>query len=285
MKVSKKIKLLDFNLTKSLWDSFFWLYKSNFKWTWINFVEHKEYNFWDPLKNIDWKASSKTWKIYSKVFEEERELKVLFLIDLNKNINFWFFEKTKKDILEQVFFLLASTSNISWDSIGALLYDWDKNIFFPFKKWFWNIFKVISVLEDDENFKNINEDRTQKIISYLNKISLNNTLIFVISDDINLSIEKDIKLLGFKNEIIYINIFDYFENNLSNLWIDLTLNSYSNFLNISLKDTKKIESYKKTRYEKINRFWDLLIKTWIKYKYLDTKSDIYKEMFLFFKKN
>ena len=284
MEISKKIKLLDFNLTKSLGDSFFWLYKSNFKWTWINFIEHKEYNFWDPLKNIDWKASSKTDKIYTKIFEEERELKVLFLIDINKNINFWVFEKSKKDILEEIFFLLSNTSNISWDSIGVLLYDWEENIFLPFKKWFWNIFKVISILEEGKNFKNINEERTKKVITYLNKIALNNTLIFVISDDINLGIEKDIKLLWFKNEIIYLNIFDHFENNLSNIWVDLTLNSTNSFLNISLKDTKKIESYKKTRFDKINRFWDLLIKTWIKYKYLDTKSDIYRELFLFFKR-
>jgi len=284
MEISKKIKLLDFNLTKSLGDSFFWLYKSNFKWTWINFIEHKEYNFWDPLKNIDWKASSKTDKIYTKIFEEERELKVLFLIDINKNINFWVFEKSKKDILEEIFFLLSNTSNISWDSIGVLLYDWEENIFLPFKKWFWNIFKAISILEEGKNFKNINEERTKKVITYLNKIALNNTLIFVISDDINLGIEKDIKLLWFKNEIIYLNIFDHFENNLSNIWVDLTLNSTNSFLNISLKDTKKIESYKKTRFDKINRFWDLLIKTWIKYKYLDTKSDIYRELFLFFKR-
>lgn len=284
MEVSKKIKLLDFNLTKSLWDSFFWLYKSNFKWTWINFVEHKEYNFWDPLKNIDWKASSKTDKIYTKIFEEERELKVLFLIDINKNINFQIFEKSKKDILEEVFFLLANTSNISWDSIWALLYDWEENVFLPFKKWFWNVFKVISILEEGKIFKNIDEDRTKKVITYLNKIALNNTLIFVISDDISSNIEKEIKLLWLKNEIIYLNIFDHFENNLSNIWVDLTLNSKNNFLDISLKNTKKIESYRKTRFDKINRFWHLLIKTWIKYKYLDTKSDIYKELFLFFKK-
>ncbi|NCO31633.1 DUF58 domain-containing protein [bacterium] len=54
----------------------------------MDFVEHKEYSFSDPLKSIDWKASSKSDKIYSKIYEEERDLKVLFVIDINKNINF-----------------------------------------------------------------------------------------------------------------------------------------------------------------------------------------------------
>lgn len=284
MNVSKKIKLLDFNLTKSLWDSFFWLYKSNFKWTGIDFLEHKQYNIWDPLKNIDWKASNKTQKTYVKIYEETRDLNVLFVIDINKNIDFWVYEKSKKDILEEIFFVLASSSNMSWDSVWALLYDGEQNIFFPFKKWFWNIFKVISFLENNKNLKTFDENKTKKSISYLNKIWLTNSLIFFISDDLNTDIEKDIKLLSFRNEIIYINIFDYFENNLSDLWLNLTLNFDNDFLNISLKDKTKVDNYKKTRLDKINRFGELLTKTWIKYKYLDTKMEIFKELLLFFKK-
>ncbi|MDD3794051.1 MAG: DUF58 domain-containing protein [Candidatus Gracilibacteria bacterium] len=284
MNISKKIKLLDFNLTKSLGDSFFGLYKSNFKGTGIDFLEHKEYNIGDPLKNIDWKASNRTQKTYVKIYEETRDLKVLFVIDINKNIDFGVFEKSKKDILEEVFFILSSSSNKSGDSIGALLYDGEENIFFPFKKGFGNIFKVISFLENKKNIKTFDENRTKKAISYLNKISLSNTLVFIISDDLNTDIEKDIKLLGFKNEIIYINIFDYFENNLSNSGLNLTLNLNNDFLNISLKDKSKIDSYKKIRYDKINRFGELLTKTGIKYKYLDTKMDIFKELLLFFKK-
>jgi len=78
--------------------------------------------------------------------------------------------------------------------------------------------------------------------------------VFIISDDLNTDIEKDIKLLSFRNEIIYINIFDYFENNLSDLGLDITLNSSNDFLNISLKDKSKVDNYKKTRFDKINRF-------------------------------
>ncbi|NVP17257.1 DUF58 domain-containing protein [Candidatus Gracilibacteria bacterium] len=284
MNVSKKIKLLDFNLTKSLGDSFFGLYKSNFKGAGIDFLEHKQYNIGDPLKNIDWKASSKTQKTYVKIYEETRDLNVLFVIDINKNIDFGVYEKSKKDILEEIFFVLASSSNMSGDSVGALLYDGEQNIFFPFKKGFGNIFKVISFLENKKNLKTFDENRTKKAISYLNKIGLTNSLIFFISDDLNTDIEKDIKLLSFRNEIIYINIFDYFENNLSDSGLNLTLNFDNDFLNISLKDKTKIDNYKKTRLDKINRFGELLTKTGIKYKYLDTKMEIFKELLLFFKK-
>lgn len=284
MNVTKKIKLLDFSLTKSLGNSFFWLYKSNFKWNWIDFVEHKEYSFSDPLKSIDWKASSKSDKIYSKIYEEERDLNVLFVIDINKNINFWVYDKTKKDILEEVFFTIAASSNMSGDSIATMLYDWEKQIFIPYKKWFWNIFKTISELENKSNFSVLDPDRTSKIITFLNKLNTKNTLIFFISDDLNLKIDKNIKLLWYNNQIIYLNIFDHFENNLSHIWLDLSLNNWNNFLNISLNDNLKIEKYKKTRNISINKFNDMLIKNWVYYKNLDTKNDIFRELFLFFSK-
>ncbi len=284
MNVTKKIKLLDFSLTKSLGNSFFWLYKSNFKWNWIDFVEHKEYSFSDPLKSIDWKASSKSDKIYSKIYEEERDLKVLFVIDINKNINFWVYDKTKKDILEEVFFTIAASSNMSGDSIAIMLYDWEKQIFIPYKKWFWNIFKTISEIENKSNFSVLDDDRTSKIITFLNKLNTKNTLIFFLTDDLNLKIDKNIKLLWYNNQIIYLNIFDHFENNLSHIWLDLSLNNWNSFLNISLNNNSKIEEYKKTRNISINKFNDMLIKNWVYYKNLDTKNDIFRELFLFFSK-
>ncbi|MDD3144991.1 MAG: DUF58 domain-containing protein [Candidatus Gracilibacteria bacterium] len=284
MNVTKKIKLLDFSLTKSLGNSFFGLYKSNFKGNGIDFVEHKEYSFSDPLKSIDWKASSKSDKIYSKIYEEERDLNVLFVIDINKNINFGVYDKTKKDILEEVFFTIAASSNMSGDSIATMLYDGEKQIFIPFKKGFGNIFKTISELENKSNFSVLDPDRTSKIITFLNKLNTKNTLIFFISDDLNLKIDKNIKLLGYNNQIIYLNIFDHFENNLSNIGLDLSLNNGNSFLNISLNDNSKIEKYKKTRNISINKFNDMLIKNGVYYKNLDTKNDIFRELFLFFSK-
>lgn len=284
MDVTKKIKLLDFSLTKSLGNSFFWLYKSNFKWNWIDFVEHKEYSFSDSLKSIDWKASSKSDKIYSKIYEEERDLNVLFVIDINKNINFWVYDKIKKDILEEIFFTIATSSNMSGDSIAAMLYDWEKQIFIPYKKWFWNIFKTISELENKSNFSVLDDDRTIKIITFLNKLNTKNTLIFFLTDDLNLKIDKNIKLLWYNNQIIYLNIFDHFENNLANIWLDLSLNNWNSFLNISLNDNLKIEKYKKIRSLSIDKFNDMLIKNWVHYKNLDTKNDIFRELFLFFSK-
>lgn len=282
MDINKKIKLLDFKLTKSIWNSFFWVYKSNFIWNWIDFSEHKDYNFWDPIKNIDWKTVARTTKLYTKVFEEERDLKILFVIDINKNMNFGFFDKTKKDIVEEVFFTISSSASYYWDSIWALLFDGKKTHFLPYKKWVFNIFSVIWELSNQENFSEIDEKRTSNVFDYLNKINTKNTLIFVLTDFINNDLGSNLKMLSKKNEIYYINIFDNFETNLLNLDLDLSLWYDGNFLNISLNDKEKIEYYKKNRLSKINNFSNYLSKNNIFYKSLDTKNDVFKELYLFF---
>ena len=141
MQIIKKIKLIDFKLTKSIWNLLFGLYKSKFHWSWINFSEHKEYVFWDPVKTIDWKTSSKTDKIYSKIFEEEKELKVLFLIDLNPSIFWKIAKQTKKEILEEVFYSLAFSSYKNSDSFWILFYWSEKQEFIPYKKDFWKFSK------------------------------------------------------------------------------------------------------------------------------------------------
>jgi hypothetical protein len=90
------------------------------------------------------------------------------------------------------------------------------------------------------------------------KQKINNNLIFILTDKTDFS-EKELKILSQNNEIIIINIFDYFENNLSlekketNNFMNLSLNFVDNFININLSNSKKIEEYKKLRKNKIEK--------------------------------
>jgi hypothetical protein len=84
------------------------------------------------------------------------------------------------------------------------------------------------------------------------------------------------------NEIIFFNLFDYFENNLENLDVYLTLSWSNSFLNISLNDKEKIEIYKKERQQKLKKLESFLKKNKVWYKIFDTNGDTFKELFLFF---
>ena len=283
MQVTKKIKLIDFKLTKSIWNLLFGLYKSRFCWNWINFFEHREYVFWEPVKNIDWKASSKAQKIYSKIFEEEKELNVLFLIDTNSSMLFGSSQKSKKDLLEEVFYALAFSSYKNSDNFWVFLFDWINDIKLPYKKDFWNIFKTIKILENIENTWKIEKNRLKTQLEKLKKLNIKDNLIFILSDYIFDENDKNLSILSLGNEIIYVNIFDVLENNLNDFWNEISLNSWTKFLEIS-QNSKKIEKFNFLRKQKIKNFENILKKNNIWYIFLDTEKDVFKELYHYFSK-
>ena len=283
MQVTTKIKLIDFKLTKSIWNLLFGLYKSRFCWNWINFFEHREYVFWEPVKNIDWKASSKAQKIYSKIFEEEKELNVLFLIDTNSSMLFGSSQKSKKDLLEEVFYALAFSSYKNSDNFWVFLFDWINDIKLPYKKDFWNIFKTIKILENIENTWKIEKNRLKIQLEKLKKLNIKDNLIFILSDYIFDENDKNLSILSLGNEIIYVNIFDVLENNLNDFWNEISLNSWTKFLEIS-QNSKKIEKFNLLRKQKIKNFENILKKNNIWYIFLDTEKDVFKELYHYFSK-
>ena len=283
MQVTKKIKLIDFKLTKSIRNLLLGLYKSRFCWNWINFFEHREYVFWEPVKNIDWKASSKAQKIYSKIFEEEKELNVLFLIDTNSSMLFGSSQKSKKDLLEEVFYALAFSSYKNSDNFWVFLFDWINDIKLPYKKDFWNIFKTIKILENIENTWKIEKNRLKIQLEKLKKLNIKDNLIFILSDYIFDENDKNLSILSLGNEIIYVNIFDVLENNLNDFWNEISLNSWTKFLEIS-QNSKKIEKFNLLRKQKIKNFENILKKNNIWYIFLDTEKDVFKELYHYFSK-
>ncbi len=284
MNINEKIKLLEFKLKKNIvWD-LFWVYKSKFLGYWMEFAEHREYSFWDNVKHIDWKASAKSNEMLVKKYEEERDLNVLFLLDSSSSMEFGSEEKTKKDLQEEIFYSLALCAISNWDNIWALLYDEKSTDFINFKKSEENIFRVLEKLEKtklryDKSY--LYGAKTEIALQKVEKLKLRNSLIFVLTDDTNFENENILRLVWIENDIIIINIFDYFENNLLEENANLSFNLWKNFLNIfSSKNLQK--DFSKLRKEKLDLLEKKLNKNGIWYIMLDNKSDFFLEIIKYF---
>ena len=272
--MKKNIKLLDFKLKKNLWADIFWAYKSKFHWTWLDFIEHREYIFWDSVKNIDWKASAKSDKLYVKKFEEQRNIKIHFILDLNDS--FYFFKK-KLEKLKELLYTLAISANKNGDLISFSYFENNKLVFNKHSLSLEALFKVIDKIDEKKVYWDL-----EKQIEYLNKIKLENNLVFILSDKDSLENTKQLKLLNLKNEVIFINIFDYFENNLEDIDWFVKFSKNSDLLEINLKNEKKIEEYKKLRKNKLKKFKFSLEKLGLDYLYIDSSLNTYKELLKFF---
>lgn len=286
----KNFKKLDITTKKMISSTLAWNFKSAFRWRGIEFDEFKEYEAWEDSKNIDWLVSARENRLLSKKFVIEKSIKVFFVLDISKSMDFWL-EKKKIDTLIEVFFLLALSSVENWDSIWALIFDENWYKYFETKKWKAHIFEIYKNLVDKK-------EKTQQwkqevksldsIFSLLTKIKLKNSLLFFLTDKMDLWDDKNLKVLALKNELIFVNIFDNFENTLD--WNEDTLgvlwflSSFWKWLYIDNMDEDKKNEYKELRNSKIKNLEKYL--RWIRVSYikLDNLSNIYKEFFNFFSK-
>jgi len=283
MEISKKIRTLNFKLSKILNWWLFWAYKSTFSGNWMEFSEHREYIFWDHIKNIDWKASSRNDQMFIKKYEEERDLNVLFILDNTSSMRFWSHNKTKKELLEEVFYSLAISAYHNNDNIWWLVFNENKLDFIEHKKNISNIYRLLEILEEKNNtWKEINKFDT--IFKYLVNRKIKDNLIFILTDNINRVDEKLIRIASSNNDIIYINIFDILENNLSSIDSNISFNLWNSFLNIDLSDKNKVKEYTEYRNRKINYNKAIFNKNKVWYIRLDTKSDIFGELTWYFSK-
>jgi len=280
-----KTKLLEIKIKKKLNLDFIWSYKTFFSWSWMIFSYLRDYVVWDNIKNIDWKTSAKQNKFYVKEYESDRELNVLFVLDLTQSMYFAIpenKEKTKKDLLLEVFFLLSFSCIESVEKIWIILFDEEKYDFIDFKSGFENIALFEKKIDDFCQNKFAKPDRYMEILEKIYK-NTKNKLVFILTDKFDF--KQDIfKLLSYQNNIVFVHIFDYFENNLSSEKKNFNLWFMNSFLNINLSD-EKIEKFRNLRKDKIIEFKKQLNKLKIRYIYLDTKSDIFKEFMRFFKTN
>jgi len=113
--MKNKIKILELKTKKILNSGLFWNYKSKLTWAWMEFAEHREYNFWDNVRDIDWKASAKTDVMQVKKYEQEKDLNVLFVLD---NSSFNAILKYRKDQKRFTWRNIFHSSNVS------LLFKW-----------------------------------------------------------------------------------------------------------------------------------------------------------------
>jgi len=281
---NKKLHTIEFKLKKLLNWGLFGNYKSKVSGAWMEFDEHKNYNSGDNIRDIDWKASSKTWELFVKKYEQEKDLKVLFVLDTGETMIFGSENKTKKDTLIETFYALALSAYYNNDNVWAIIGNKNNIEFLDYKKSKNNIYRIIDLLEKENNIFDL-----EKALDEVKIRRIKNNLIFILTDKQNFDLNK-LKFLSQNNDIIVINIFDKFENSPhltspegEELKGNISFNFLWNFLNIDLSDKNKIEEFKKLRQKKIEKTKYDLEKNNIWYIFLDNKSDILKELIKYFK--
>ncbi|EOS01451.1 DUF58 domain-containing protein [Phocaeicola vulgatus] len=182
-------------------------YHSAFKGKGMSFSEVREYQYGDDVRDIDWNVTARYNKLFVKVFEEERELTVMLLIDVSNSLDFGTVKQLKKDMVTEIAATLAFSAIQNNDKIGVIFFSDRIEKFIPPKKGRKHILYIIRELLD---FKPESKRTDIKIaVEYLTNVIKKRCTTFMISDFID---ENDFRnaltIANRKHDIVAIQVYD-----------------------------------------------------------------------------
>ncbi len=187
-------------------------YHSVFKGRGMEFSEVREYQFGDDIRTIDWNVSARFNHPFIKIFEEERELTVMLLVDLSRSGNFGTAQQMKNEVSTEICAVLAFSAIKNNDKVGLILFTDRIEKFVPPKKGRAHILRIIRELisfEPTGKGTNIRE-----ALEYFNHVNKKRTIAFLISDFIDGGYDKILRIVSRKHDLIAVEIEDPLETEL-----------------------------------------------------------------------
>lgn len=193
-------------------------YHSAFKGRGMAFSEVREYQYGDDVRNMDWNVTARMRAPYIKVFEEERELTVVLLIDVSASRLFGTTSKTKKELTAEIAAVLAFSASINNDKVGALFFSSKVEKFIPPKKGRSHLLRIIREMlefQPQERGTDLSEP-----LRFLTNAIKRRCTAFILSDmldldqDVKPRYEDALKVAVGRHDISVINIYDERERTL-----------------------------------------------------------------------
>lgn len=190
-------------------------YHTAFKGRGMAFSEVREYMPGDDIRAIDWNVTARFNNPYVKVFEEEREMTVMLLVDMSGSKDFGTKEKMKRELITELCAVLSFSAIQNNDKIGVIFFSDKIELFIPPKKGKFHILRIIrELIEFTPEHKKTNISQALK---YLNNVIKKRSIAFLISDFVDNNYEDALKIANRKHDVVGIRIYDRRENELPDI--------------------------------------------------------------------
>ena len=212
LKKVRKIEIKTRGLSKQI---FAGEYHSAFKGKGMTFSEVREYQYGDDIRSIDWNVTARFNHPYVKVFEEERELTVILLVDVSASKIFGTQSQLKKDLITELSAVLSFSAIQNNDKIGVILFSDKIEKFIPPKKGKTHILRIIRELI---NFTP--EDKKTNIaegLRYLTNVIKKRSIVFLISDFLDENFEDALKIANRRHDLVALKVSDKREGELPSI--------------------------------------------------------------------
>ena len=209
LKKVRRIEIKTRGLSKNI---FAGEYHSAFKGRGMAFSEVREYQYGDDIRNVDWNVTARFSHPYIKIYEEERELTVMLLVDVSGSRNFGTVSQLKKNMITEISAVLAFSAIQNNDKIGVIFFSDRIEKFIPPKKGRQHILHIIRELI---NFQpSSKKTNIANALRYFTNAIKKRSTAFLISDFMDQGYEDAVKICNKKHDLIALNIYDIRETEL-----------------------------------------------------------------------
>ena len=209
----------------------------------MTFSEVRQYQFGDDVRAIDWNVTARYNEPYIKVFEEERELTMLLMVDVSGSESFGTINQFKKDTVTEIAATLAFSATQNNDKVGLILFSDDIELFIPPKKGKSHVLRIIrELIEFKPKSKKTN---ISVALKFLSSVMKKRAIVFMLSDFMDDDYEKTAKIASKKHDLTGIRVYDKHDEEIPNLGMVPMLDAETGaiqYVNTSSKTTRN--SYK-----------------------------------------
>ena len=256
----KKVRKIEIK-TRRLSDHIFGgEYHSTFKGRGMTFSEVRQYQFGDDVRNIDWNVTARYNEPYVKVFEEERELTMMLMVDVSGSELFGTEQQFKNEVVTEIAATLAFSATQNNDKIGLILFSDQVELYIPPKKGRSHVLRIIRELIEFE--PESRQTNLAEALKFMQNVMKKKAIVFVLSDFIADDYHQTMKIVSGKHDVTGIRVYDKREEDIPNLGMVQMQDEETGELMLVNTSSKKVRlNYGKFYNQKVNYYKESFTKS------------------------
>ena len=282
--IIKKVRKIEIKTRGLSQNIFAGQYHAAFKGRGMAFSEVREYQYGDDVRDIDWNVTARFHHPYVKVFEEERELTVMLLVDVSGSLNFGTVHQTKREMVTEIAATMAFSAIQNNDKIGVIFFSDHIEKYIPPKKGRHHILYIIRELLDFKP-KSARTD-IGMAVSYLTRMMKRRATVFLLSDFYTQEdFSKAVQIANSKHDMIAVQVYDPRAKTLPNIGLMKVKDAETGHeMIIDTGSAKLRQAHTQYWLERQATLHELFSKSKVDWTSVATNEDFTKALMLLFKK-
>ena len=281
--IIKKVRKIEIKTRGLSSNIFAGQYHSAFKGRGMAFSEVREYQFGDDVRDIDWNVTARFHRPYVKVFEEERELTVMLLIDVSGSLDFGTQKQMKRDMVTEIAATIAFSAIQNNDKIGVVFFSDKIEKYIPPKKGRKHILYIIREMLDFHPESKRTD--VKQAVEFLSSVQKRRTTAFILSDFyVRSDFQQSLQIANRKHDVVAIQVYDQRARELPDVGLMKVVDAETGFEQYVDTSSKRLrDSYRKYWQSRQSQLLETFNKSNVDNVSIATNEDFVKSLLMLFK--